>query len=83
MNVLTRVFSSNRESVAHDSARRLKTEFEKIAIPEISRLYAAAFFLPKTKRTPKIWFRRLIYGPSASLSDSNRELIAALGSCPS
>jgi len=50
MNVLTQVLSRERESLAHrDRARRLRAEFENIAIPHLSRLYAAAFYFTKDK----------------------------------
>lgn len=50
MNALSQVFSPKRESVAHhEHARRLKAEFEKTAIPQLSRLYAAAFYFTRNK----------------------------------
>ena len=50
MNVLTQVFSRERESLSHrDRVRKLKAQFENVALPQLSRLYAAAFYFTKDK----------------------------------
>ena len=50
MNVLTQVLSRGRESLAAcDRERKLKAEFEDIVMPQLSRLYAAAFYFTKDK----------------------------------
>jgi len=44
MNVLTQGLSTERASLpARDQERKLREEFENVALPQLSRLYAAAF----------------------------------------
>jgi RNA polymerase sigma-70 factor (ECF subfamily) len=50
MNVLTQVLSRERGSLSdRDRPRKLKAEFENLAIPQLNRLYAAAFYFTKDK----------------------------------
>lgn len=49
MNVLTQALSKGREAVSHREERNLKAEFENVALPHLSRLYAAAFHFTKDK----------------------------------
>ena len=50
MSGLTQVSSRGRAVLsARDRKRNLKAEFEKVALPQLSRLYAAAFYFTKDK----------------------------------